>query len=99
MLILLIFPAVTNFCSLAILLITIVHVRQLKSVTEAITSSTHWLARTANRVGLGVSAHKALVEYAKRKNLMKLILHNEIKEKLPQNAAEQLRHPTSSLPR
>ncbi|KAM3722990.1 Protein NLRC5 [Dirofilaria immitis] len=54
LLILLIFPAVINCFSLAISLMTIIHVRQLKSVTEAVTSSIHWLARTASRIGLGI---------------------------------------------
>ncbi|KAL4003321.1 hypothetical protein ACH3XW_7125 [Acanthocheilonema viteae] len=67
------FPAIINCGSLVISFATIIHVRRLKSVTEAITSSTHWLARTAGRVGLGVSAHNALMEYARKKNLQQLI--------------------------
>lgn len=75
--ILLVVPVIINCCSLALLITTIIHVRQLKSVTEAITSSTHWLARTATRVGLGMTVQKALMEYARRKNLIKLIPRNE----------------------
>ncbi|EFO25668.1 hypothetical protein LOAG_02820 [Loa loa] len=73
LLVLLILPAVISCFSLAILFATIIHVRRLKSVTEAVTSSTHWLARTASRVGLGISAHNAIMEYARKKNLLKLI--------------------------
>ncbi|CAG9532820.1 unnamed protein product [Cercopithifilaria johnstoni] len=71
--VILILPAIINFASLALSLVTIFHVRRLKSVTEAVTSSTHWLARTANRVGFGITARNALMEYAKKKNLGKLI--------------------------
>lgn len=46
---------------------------------DTITFSTHWLARTASRVGFGVNAHNALMEYAKKKNLQKLIPTTERK--------------------
>uniref|UniRef100_A0AAF5PPE3 Uncharacterized protein n=1 Tax=Wuchereria bancrofti TaxID=6293 RepID=A0AAF5PPE3_WUCBA len=95
MLVLLILPAVISCCSLAISFITIIHVRRLKSVTEAITSSTHWLARTANRIGLGISAQKALMEYARKKNLLKLIPNtgtkiSNLSVPQPRNSDEQL---------
>uniref|UniRef100_A0A8R1Y145 N(6)-L-threonylcarbamoyladenine synthase n=1 Tax=Onchocerca volvulus TaxID=6282 RepID=A0A8R1Y145_ONCVO len=95
MFVLLIVPAIINCFSLAISFITIVHVRRLKSVTEAITSSIHWLARTADRVGLGISAHNALMEYAKKKNLIKLIpnieyRNNNLNFRKLRNTDEQL---------
>lgn len=38
MVLLLVVPAFVNCCSLALILATVVHLRQLKSVTEAVTS-------------------------------------------------------------
>ncbi|VDM56163.1 unnamed protein product [Angiostrongylus costaricensis] len=46
---------------------TIFQVKQVKQQCDNLTSSTHWLSRTAVRVGIGPSAKKALVEYAKGK--------------------------------
>ncbi|KAK0419358.1 hypothetical protein QR680_014104 [Steinernema hermaphroditum] len=69
-------PAFVNLVSVVLIVLTIVHVRRLKRVTEAISSSTHWLTRTAVRVGIGPSAKKALLEYASKKpNLAKLVQH------------------------
>ncbi|KHN86814.1 putative tRNA threonylcarbamoyladenosine biosynthesis protein osgep [Toxocara canis] len=66
-------PFVINLCTVAVVICTVVHVKRLKSVTEAITSSTHWLTRTATRVGLGPSAHRSLFEYARSKGYNNLI--------------------------
>ncbi|TKR65422.1 hypothetical protein L596_025827 [Steinernema carpocapsae] len=74
LIVMLVVPAIINLVSVALIVLTIVHVRRLKRITEAITSSTHWLTRTAVRVGIGPSAKKALLEYAKQKpELSKLV--------------------------
>uniref|UniRef100_A0A7E4VNL2 Transmembrane protein n=1 Tax=Panagrellus redivivus TaxID=6233 RepID=A0A7E4VNL2_PANRE len=71
---LMVVPSMLNLASIALLIFSIILVRRLKSVVEAISSSTHWLTRTAIRVGLGPTAKKALIEYAKGKPELKKLL-------------------------
>uniref|UniRef100_A0A1I7ZP77 Transmembrane protein n=1 Tax=Steinernema glaseri TaxID=37863 RepID=A0A1I7ZP77_9BILA len=74
LLLMIVVPAFVNLVSIVLIVLTIVHVRRLKRITEAIASSTHWLTRTAVRVGIGPTAKKALLEYAKSKpGLEKLV--------------------------
>nr|CDJ91245.1 Hypothetical protein CBG00488 [Haemonchus contortus] len=60
-------PILINFGTMFILAFTIYKVKQVKQLSDTLTSSTHWLSRTAVRIGIGPSAKKALVEYAKGK--------------------------------
>lgn len=66
-LVLLLIPTVLNIASICLLVFAMTLITKLKTVVEAISSSTHWLTRTAIRVGLGPTAKKALIEYAKSK--------------------------------
>lgn len=66
-------PIFFNFVSIIIILLIIREIRKLKNATEAVISSTHWLARTAVRVGMGDSMQQALAVYAAKNNLQNLI--------------------------
>uniref|UniRef100_A0AC34FGS6 Uncharacterized protein n=1 Tax=Panagrolaimus sp. ES5 TaxID=591445 RepID=A0AC34FGS6_9BILA len=72
--VLMVIPSLLNVASVILLIFSMVLIRRLKSVVEAIASSTHWLTRTAIRVGLGPTAKKALIEYAKGKPEFKRLL-------------------------
>ncbi|KAI6175981.1 hypothetical protein M3Y97_00749300 [Aphelenchoides bicaudatus] len=49
-------------------------IKSFRSISDEIVSSTHWLSRTTVRVGLGPTAKKALLDYAKTKpELQKLV--------------------------
>ncbi|VDM83517.1 unnamed protein product [Strongylus vulgaris] len=60
-------PIIINFGTMFVLAFTIYQVKQVKPLCDNLTSSTHWLSRTAVRVGIGPTAKKALVDYAKGK--------------------------------
>ncbi|KAI1703360.1 hypothetical protein Ddc_16595 [Ditylenchus destructor] len=67
LLLLLIVPLLINIVSLTLLVLSMVLIRRLRAVADNIKSSTHWLMRTAVRVGLGPNAKRALMEYARTK--------------------------------
>lgn len=74
LLLLMIVPSVINMISIALLIVSMYMVRRLHSVAENISASTHWLMRTAVRVGIGPKAKRALMEYARTKpNLAHLV--------------------------
>ncbi|WKY02363.1 hypothetical protein Q1695_015981 [Nippostrongylus brasiliensis] len=60
-------PLLINFGTMFVIAFTIFEVKQVKHLSDNLTSSTHWLSRTAVRIGIGPSAKKALVDYAKGK--------------------------------
>ncbi|KAK5985153.1 hypothetical protein GCK32_011722 [Trichostrongylus colubriformis] len=60
-------PILINFGTMSVIAFTIYQVKQVKQLCDNLTSSTHWLSRTAVRIGIGPSAKKALIEYAKGK--------------------------------
>uniref|UniRef100_A0AC34RPF7 Uncharacterized protein n=1 Tax=Panagrolaimus sp. JU765 TaxID=591449 RepID=A0AC34RPF7_9BILA len=72
--VLIVVPTILNLCSVGLLVFSMILIGRLKGVVEAISSSTHWLTRTAIRVGLGPTAKKALIEYAKTKPEFKKLL-------------------------
>uniref|UniRef100_A0AC35GT30 Uncharacterized protein n=1 Tax=Panagrolaimus sp. PS1159 TaxID=55785 RepID=A0AC35GT30_9BILA len=74
LIVLMVIPSLLNIVSVILLIFSMILIRRLKSVVEAIASSTHWLTRTAIRVGLGPTAKKALIEYAKGKPEFKRLL-------------------------
>ncbi|KAK6743619.1 hypothetical protein RB195_010729 [Necator americanus] len=61
-------PIIINFGTMFVIALTIYQVKQVKPLCDNLTSSTHWLSRTAVRVGIGPTAKKALVDYAKGKS-------------------------------
>ncbi|KAI1707699.1 hypothetical protein DdX_12254 [Ditylenchus destructor] len=67
LLLLLVVPSLLNIVSLILLVLSMVLIRRLRAVADNIKSSTHWLMRTAVRVGLGPNAKRALMEYARTK--------------------------------
>ncbi|KHJ98108.1 hypothetical protein OESDEN_01918 [Oesophagostomum dentatum] len=62
-----ILPIVINFATMFVIALTIYQVKQVKPLCDNITSSTHSLSKTAVKVGIGPTAKKALVDYAKGK--------------------------------
>lgn len=81
LLLLIIVPSIINVILLILLGVSIYLIRKLHSVSENISASSHWLMRTAVRVGLGSKAKHALLEYAKTKpNLVHLVEDNKKNE-------------------
>ncbi|KAI6195096.1 hypothetical protein M3Y96_01194700 [Aphelenchoides besseyi] len=67
-------PAAINLIVTCLLIWTFVMIRSFRQTSDEIISSTQWLSKTAVRVGIGPSAKKALLEYARTKpELQKLI--------------------------
>uniref|UniRef100_A0A915EL95 Uncharacterized protein n=1 Tax=Ditylenchus dipsaci TaxID=166011 RepID=A0A915EL95_9BILA len=72
---LIIVPSIFNVFSLVLLIISVVLIRRLRTVADTIKSTTHWLMRTAVRVGLGPKAKRALLAYARSKpELQRLVV-------------------------
>ncbi|CAJ0586523.1 unnamed protein product, partial [Mesorhabditis spiculigera] len=67
-------PLIINLTTFVLTILTILQLRKMKNITESITSSTHWLSRSAIRVGIGATAKKALLDYARTKEELKMLI-------------------------
>ncbi|KAI6234889.1 hypothetical protein M3Y99_00740000 [Aphelenchoides fujianensis] len=67
-------PAVINFMVTVTLVWAFFVIRSFRKTSEELISSTQWLSKTAVRVGIGPTAKKALLDYARtRPELQKLV--------------------------
>ncbi|CAJ0930429.1 unnamed protein product, partial [Mesorhabditis belari] len=67
-------PLTINVATFVLIILTISQMRKMKKITESIASSTHRLSQTAIRVGIGNSAKKALLDFARTKDELKMLL-------------------------
>uniref|UniRef100_A0A1I7W9N5 Secreted protein n=1 Tax=Heterorhabditis bacteriophora TaxID=37862 RepID=A0A1I7W9N5_HETBA len=67
--------------SLLLVGFTILQMKEAKNMCDKVTASAHLLSRTAIRVGVGPSAKKALMDYAKGKPEFAKLMKERVEQK------------------